>query len=313
MVEDAAQSLQWIETERVHAQKTMPLVEPIGNGMARVHLSACKNISSQTLNRVFVQNSSKARGSANEFYDALNILNDLIQSGRTPFVRADAEAYLREYLRGGIRAVSHSDAFHASYRPAYRVMPEQYARLLELLSRLDGLLAAGRRVVLAIDGQCAAGKTTTAESLREWYACEVIPMDAFFLPPHMKTDARRAEIGGNIHYERFIEEVGAGLCRGGAFAYRPYACAQQALLAPVMVSSVPLVIVEGSYSLHEKLRHLYDVTVCMEIDSQTQYERLALRENADSLARFQSTWIPLENAYFEANDCKAFCDFSIRT
>ena len=30
--------------------------------------------------------------------------------------------YLKEYLREGIRAVSHSEAYHQNERPAYRIM-----------------------------------------------------------------------------------------------------------------------------------------------------------------------------------------------
>ena len=39
------------------------------------------------------------------------------------------------------------------------------------------------RVLLAIDGRCASGKTTLANQLQNILGCEVIHMDSFFLRP----------------------------------------------------------------------------------------------------------------------------------
>ena len=36
------------------------------------------------------------------------------------------------------------------------------------------------RVLIAIDGRCASGKTTLANRLQEELVCEVIHMDSFF-------------------------------------------------------------------------------------------------------------------------------------
>ena len=62
-------------------------------------------------------------------------------------------------------------------------------------------------LLAAIDGRCAAGKTTLAEQLREMLGCNVIHADSFFLRPEQRTEERLNTPGGNIDYERLLAEV----------------------------------------------------------------------------------------------------------
>ena len=50
-----------------------------------------------------------------------------------------------------------------------------------LLVRIDRLMAEQERVLVAIDGGSASGKTTLGELLQSVYACPVFHMDDFFL------------------------------------------------------------------------------------------------------------------------------------
>ena len=59
-------------------------------------------------------------------------------------------------------------------------------------------------LVLAIDGRCAAGKTTLAARLAELCDCNVIHMDHFFLCSKQNTMERLQQAGGNMDYVRFI-------------------------------------------------------------------------------------------------------------
>ena len=61
-------------------------------------------------------------------------------------------------------------------------------------------------LVLAIDGRCAAGKTTLAARLAELCDCNVIHMDHFFLCSKQNTMERLQQAGGNMDYVRFCEE-----------------------------------------------------------------------------------------------------------
>lgn len=62
-------------------------------------------------------------------------------------------------------------------------------------------------LVLAIDGRCAAGKTTLAARLAELCDCNVIHMDHFFLCSKQNTMERLQQAGGNMDYVRFCEEM----------------------------------------------------------------------------------------------------------
>ena len=73
--------------------------------------------------------------------------------------------------------------------------------------QIDKLLTQKDMVIVAIDGKCTSGKTTLASRLAAFYDCNVFHMDDFFLRPEQRTTERFAEIGGNVDYERFWEEV----------------------------------------------------------------------------------------------------------
>ena len=103
-------------------------------------------------------------------------------------------------------------------------------------SRIDMLLGEKDFVIVAIDGKCTSGKTTLASKLAELYDCNVFHMDDFFLRPEQRTSERFAEVGGNVDYERFQEEVLFPLRSGKAFSYRPFDCSTFTLAAPVTVT-----------------------------------------------------------------------------
>ena len=52
--------------------------------------------------------------------------------------------------------------------------------LSSLKIQIDDLLKTGRQIVIAIDGNCTAGKTTLAAVLEKEYDCNVFHMDDFF-------------------------------------------------------------------------------------------------------------------------------------
>mgnify|MGYP001517827623 CR=1 FL=1 len=52
----------------------------------------------------------------------LDVLRALAREGRLPFGRAAAERYLMDYAAQGYPPLSHSQAYRAAYRPAYRVV-----------------------------------------------------------------------------------------------------------------------------------------------------------------------------------------------
>ena len=162
--------------------------------------------------------------------------------------------------------------------------------------------------LIAIDGRCAAGKTTLAAALAGLLGAGIVHMDDFFLRPEQRTESRFAEAGGNVDRERFLEEVLLPLRAGQTVIYRPFNCHTLALAAPVTLASADIVVIEGSYSCHEALRPYYDRTVFLDLSPDAQRQRILARNGADGAQRFFDRWIPLEERYFAAQDVRAHCD-----
>lgn len=163
---------------------------------------------------------------------------------------------------------------------------------------IDDLLKTGRQIVIAIDGNCTAGKTTLAAILEKEYDCNVFHMDDFFLRPEQRTAERYAQPGGNVNYERFREEILIPLKKESPFSYRPFSCKTFSLSDVVEVVPKQLNIVEGTYCLHPYFGDVYDLKLFLSIDPELQRKRIFLRPKHVQ-ERFFTDWIPMEKLYFD--------------
>lgn len=167
--------------------------------------------------------------------------------------------------------------------------------------------------IIAIDGRCAAGKTTLAARLQEEMHCPIIHMDHFFLRPEQRTKERFDTPGGNVDYERFLMEVMAPLRTDTAFCYRPYDCHKQTWAEPIHIIPKDLVIIEGSYSCHPALRENYDLKIFLTVDRETQHKRIKERGGEAALTTFREKWIPLEELYFSTYRTAEYCELQFQT
>lgn len=182
---------------------------------------------------------------------------------------------------------------------------------MELLQAIDERLPRQERLLLAIDGGSASGKTTLAALLAQRYGCPVFHMDDFFLRPEQRTPQRLAEPGGNVDQERFFSEVLQPLRQGGPASYRRYDCQTGQLLPPVLRQAGQLNVIEGAYSMHPELSALYDLSVFLAVSPETQRRRILQREPAFKQQLFFQKWIPMENRYFQAFSIPERCDLRI--
>ncbi len=288
------------EWDAVPADSSIPLTEPLGDGFVRLHIASAKaaGLHPDTLFRLFLRASRVQSGNAEHFSAALDCIQSMADAGRLPISSANAASTLAGYRAAGCPATHHSEGFRAAYAPAYRVVDAENARLLPLLLRIDQLMAEKGRALVAIDGPAASGKTTLGAALGEICGAPVIPMDDFFLQPHQRTPERFVQVGGNVDHERFLAEVLEPLSRRETAVYRPFDCQQWALGDEVAVPCAPLMIVEGSYSLHPLLAEHYDLRILTKVDAAAQRERILRRNGERMLQRFLSEWIPMEERYF---------------
>ena len=172
------------------------------------------------------------------------------------------------------------------------------------------------RVLVAIDGMAASGKTTLAAALHAALPGSIlIPMDDFFLPPEKRCGEYFKQHLANADIERFESEVLSPLLSGEAISYRPFVCHPEMKFLPAV--NIPagwrIALVEGAYCLHPALFDAYDLRILMTISPETQKARILKRNGEDMLLRFLRTWIPMENAHIAARQLLTRCDVHIHT
>lgn len=306
MVSDEPACLQRLyeEWEEIPHSSSPLAAEPIGNGLTRIYLDTLKRKELPVLNAMFCQTANEIHGDREKFIQNLNCL--------LPYFPGQ-EDFLEEYKKQEAPSVSHSASYHLAYRPSYRVVLQSHADFLRLIRTLDSSLRENASLVLAIDGNCASGKTTLSRLLAMYFDCNVIPMDDFFLPPGLRTPERLAQPGGNVHYERFAEEVMKPLQNGSNVSYRRFRCDIMNYGDTITLSPKPLTIIEGSYCMRPELRGLYQYSVFLSCSYDCQVARIRARNGEEMLKNFVSRWIPMENAYFHAFQVKKSCSQVIPT
>ena len=307
-VTDEAAGLAYLREELPRAACSE--IEPLDGGFCRVHLGllAKTGFSAETLFRLFVLSAETPCGTVETLEEKLSDLLALAAEGRLSFSYEETAAAVEGWREAGFPACHHSPEFRAAYAPAYRVVRREYAWAIPLLAAMDRRLADDPRLLMAIEGGSASGKTTLAALLARVYDCNVFHMDDFFLRPEQRTAERLAEPGGNVDWERFYEEVLAPLTRDQEVTFRRYDCQTQTLADPVTVAPKALNIVEGAYSMHPALADSYDLTVFLKIPPEVQRSRILARNGPEVGERFFTRWIPLEQRYFDALDPAGRCD-----
>lgn len=168
------------------------------------------------------------------------------------------------------------------------------------------------RIIIAIDGRCASGKTTLVKELSKMLNCNVIHMDDFFLRPEQRTSERLSLPGENIDHERFLSDVLLPLEGGKAFAFRPFSCNNCSLGDPIKVTPKGINIIEGSYSCHPSLWEHYDLRIFLTVSPEEQLKRIVKRNGEQNAEVFRTRWIPLEEKYFAAFDIAQRCDIVLK-
>lgn len=309
LLEDREAAFQYLQREfdRVQPDEQEPLYECISDDICRVNLRAWKqrHLPVKWLFHMFVETASKPRQKTDkQFQHWLKEAENLADADVFGFDRKDWEAFLASYPADRPVAVHHSETYRQAQKPAYRLVCRRFTRLFPILEAICA--KSGYRednpgkCVVAIDGRCASGKTTLAEQLAVIVGAGVVHMDDFFLPPELRTDERLLEPGGNVHYERFRQEVLPALERGEEFSYRCFDCSKMTFGQERRVSGTGIVVVEGSYSCHPELGEYMAIRVFSDVESQEQQRRIAARDGEEVLAVFRERWIPMEENYFAA-------------
>jgi len=233
--------------------------------------------------------------------------------------------------------VHHSQQYRDAEKPAYRVISGSYVRLIPILIRLSesylfrhtwlekgehsqahvspldfGVPCQARNNmepitsmqsggIISIDGRSASGKTTLATGLASVIGAEVIHMDDFFLPPELRTPERLNQPGGNVHYERFAQEVLPFLAdKNQGFEYKIFDCKTMTYNGVRKIKPSNWRVVEGAYSHHPILGNYMTQRVFSDIDPAMQIERIKNRNGENVAKIYADKWIPMEEKYIHA-------------
>ncbi len=301
------------EMDSIPEDASVPVSESIGLGLCRLNLAApqVRRLGAKWLARMMRATEKEVlRRRNNEliYSGALSHVQGAVHKGWTAFSMRQWEEFLDQHRNAGRPVVSHSDAYRRAYAPHYRVVLESFVSLLPVVERLH----EGKNLIV-LDGPCGSGKSTLGRMLAgmEWH--DPIRMDDFFLPFEKRTPERLSLPGGNVDYERFLQEVLIHL-DDGLVCYQRFDCATGTMVQKhVRVDDVG--IIEGSYSHHPAFDAIYQersaLRVYVDVDEQEQLRRIAKRDPA-MLERFRNEWIPLEKIYFEAYDIKKRADVIVR-
>jgi len=300
MVKDGESCLMRIRAERKNGE-TGVRTERIGNGLARLYLDGGETeISDAAAANMFMHTANTFSPRENAMEIALETLLSLSKKDLLSVTHKDMQAFIENYKSASMPLVSHTDAYKAAYAPAYRVINEDFVRVLPVVSALEKLSSEKGNILVAIDGMCASGKTTLSSLLSVCLDAPVFLMDAFSQPPEKRTPERLNEPGGNVDYERFYEEVLLPLKSGKPFSFRPFDCSKMALSETEIRSQAgKITLIEGAYACHPLLMSFYDYIIVMTIDGGLQKERILKRNGEYMLTRFINEWIPMELRYLE--------------
>lgn len=207
-------------------------------------------------------------------------------------------------------------------------MKYSYETLKTIIARS---LSDSGRLIVSMDGCCASGKTTLAERLCSDLNGDLIHADDFFLPPALRTQQRMNEPGGNIHYERFLDQIITPLLSARTSgtdgsvdpAVQPcwpvlqweyFSCSALAYSPDLRhTAGKPLLVIEGAYCMRPEFRPAYDLSFFLTTSQKNQLDRIRTRNGSEGLKPFMEKWIPLENRYFSFYDIPHHCRYQVET
>ena len=282
-------------------------VEPIGNGLCRFHLDN-RYIPEQAaplLTELFCRTAVEHTGAREGLERKLALLSGL----GTPHLAQ----WLEDYRLHGCPPVHHSEAFRQAYHPHYRVLRSEYAFFFKALLLLRGMLEGkgAAPVVAAVDGRCGSGKTGFSRLAESLFPCAVLHVDDFYLPEQARESDWRQTPARNIDFDKLLNALNT-LRAGKPVSFSRFDCAAGRLGAPFRVEPQPLIVLEGSYSMHPRLSGAVDKAIFLTCSAQEQQRRLTNRRPG-GIDAFEALWIPLEERYFREGGIEALCGAKIDT
>jgi uridine kinase len=158
----------------------------------------------------------------------------------------------------------------------------------ELLATVAGLVPAGDRVRVAVDGRDGAGKTVFADELAAVLRGSGRPVVRASVDGFHRSRALRYAAGRTAEtywrdafdYDRFVAELLEPFGRGAPVRTAVHDVRTDAALdlAPVAVPAGAVLVVDGVFLHRDELAAYWDFSVYLQVDLAVSLARLALRD-----------------------------------
>ena len=127
MVSDYNRALEYIRYEYADMINREPKIDALDGDYSRVHLSCIgENLSTKELTDMFLRSARGEPDSKAKIEEKLSVVRKLVADGELKFSLSEFDALADEWRRLGFPAVHHSQSFREKYRPAYRVIHNDF-------------------------------------------------------------------------------------------------------------------------------------------------------------------------------------------
>jgi uridine kinase len=182
--------------------------------------------------------------------------------------------------------------------------------MFDMVALRNDLTAKGARLI-AIDGRGGAGKSTLARSLvAGWPQALVIEMDDFYRPLAERTQSPSSH-GADLDIERLVGQVLEPLTSGRAGRYQRYDWDEDRLTTWVDVQAGVVVVLEGVYSMSQRLRGYIDYSIWVECPYDVRLRRGVERDGEAMRATWVERWMPAEDRYVAAERADVQADLVV--
>lgn len=167
-------------------------------------------------------------------------------------------------------------------------------------------------LLIGIDGQGAAGKTTLAENLQKFDpSIDIISMDDFYLPKpdRPKGNAFTKPIGGDFDWQRLEQEVLKPLSSNKEVTYQICHWNSDTILSETKtVSPTGIIIIEGIYAIRPELKDYYDYMIWIDTPQDLRLQRGIARNGIQTKNLWLHEWMPHEDRYVKIYKPYAYAD-----
>lgn len=199
-----------------------------------------------------------------------------------------------------------------SYEVSYVILKNDDLKLIRLISILDDLYHQKGKLIIALDGNSASGKSTLSKMLGTIFNGSVFHTDDFFKKIENNPNDPISKYGSNIDFDKINRDILKLLSLSEVVSYQPFDFKKHQHLENISISYRPFNIIEGAYSMHPHLEVKYDYKILMKIGFMKAIRRIYKRNGFKRLIKFIHVWMPKERSYIKHLHIEQKADYILK-